>query len=1136
MSNWKRFNHRDCPVCNGLRNDCRQNLQTQLIHCRHPEADPPDYIFRGFDSIGFGMWANKKDTEDWKQEQSRELREQRQRERERRREREQAYRNFLLSDSERDLVIRNILSQLELSAEHHQHLQERGISEEQITAGMYRSVQPYQKLKCQVDTRLAGVHESGTRLNITANGILCPIPNEQGQFLGWQIRFDDATRGNLPKYLWASSKSQSEKNNVSVHLKCGELPLAFHKTSADTVHPVVLKCLKNNRKLLPVALTEGVSFKPAITAQRLGLHTIGASGGNFASSPKTLEAYLKHIQNNHQGRKIVPILFADAGCLYNPSVLKVYDNTFRKLKELGFQLKVAWWKQSDKYIGDIDEITNDTLSFLELLSYQDFVDLAKKNQYFRELQELQSNLQNLTYQPNVHLNTRYLPDLSDLALQKGLVALKSPKGTGKSVQIKKIIKYAKSLRMNVISITPRRALGTEQSLKWEINWIGDSQVPNVHPITVLENLETIGLCWDSLWKLAERDWSHTIIIIDEVETALSHLMMGSTCKDKRPAILKVLDNKLKECLANKGMVLIADADLTNPSLQYFQAFVPFVPTYLITNDYQGQELQYEINFHTGRKDYLVTKLIADLAIPVTFSNSEGEITQRQKRLVIPVDSKDDGIALKKLIQEKYPTLSIVEVNSITTETDEGREFVEHPNEKIAELMPDVLIYTPSMGIGVSIDLSYFDRMYAFFTGVLQPNECRQMLGRVRETIPRSIWCRTQGHLDGFVSFSPQETQSRLLTISKESSILCDVVSTIISDDASDLEKLQAYNKIFNIETGTWHNHHIDLYSQLKSRKDFGLYYLAVELRRQLALEGHSLTDYHNSQKTEEGRLVDEQKKSLARVEAEAIAKAQEISLEDALLLKQKVNTTQEQRHQITKAFVHAELPGIDLTSDFLYKAVTKDRRKWLNQQKLFWCCQNYEITKILDKKEWLYQLGKFADSVTYLPDVKTYIVQVKLLKDLGILDLIDLNNPEKDYSSNDIEIKRILLRAKKRRKLLRYCFNLKITEKTKVIQFINHLLKRIGLHLKFHHQSPKGAKGVRFYRLDIDKIQDSDRLAVLQALTTKWSHLDSEVSKLEQTNSVTNVESLNVPEIYVQPLDEVNSVLINPSTNHNNSP
>jgi len=80
MTNWKRFTRGECPICAGARKDCRQSTSSGLIFCRDTEANPFDYVFRGTDSNGFGIWAYKADAESWNAERRREWQEQRERE------------------------------------------------------------------------------------------------------------------------------------------------------------------------------------------------------------------------------------------------------------------------------------------------------------------------------------------------------------------------------------------------------------------------------------------------------------------------------------------------------------------------------------------------------------------------------------------------------------------------------------------------------------------------------------------------------------------------------------------------------------------------------------------------------------------------------------------------------------------------------------------------------------------------------------------------------------------------------------------------------------------------------------------------------------------------------------------------
>ncbi len=69
---------RNCPICGGLRNDCRESLITNLIHCRHLLASPADYIYLRDDRLGFGMWQHKDCRQDFIDEKAEERRREKQ--------------------------------------------------------------------------------------------------------------------------------------------------------------------------------------------------------------------------------------------------------------------------------------------------------------------------------------------------------------------------------------------------------------------------------------------------------------------------------------------------------------------------------------------------------------------------------------------------------------------------------------------------------------------------------------------------------------------------------------------------------------------------------------------------------------------------------------------------------------------------------------------------------------------------------------------------------------------------------------------------------------------------------------------------------------------------------------------------
>ena len=218
---------RNCPVCLGVRSDCRQSASTKFIHCRDEAANPVDYIFLRQDKWGFGIWADRTQIEAKSEQQRQEWRRSREIERQQQLVQEARQRAQLLPESERDRQIRHLLGQLTVNHTHRKDLRNRGLTDKQIHAGMFRSVEPWQKLDRVVSHRLAGVNINGTGLTNFTQGYLCPIWNEKQLLIGWQQRLDNPENGG--KYRWPTSASKKRPHGPTAHLQNGELPLTYCK-------------------------------------------------------------------------------------------------------------------------------------------------------------------------------------------------------------------------------------------------------------------------------------------------------------------------------------------------------------------------------------------------------------------------------------------------------------------------------------------------------------------------------------------------------------------------------------------------------------------------------------------------------------------------------------------------------------------------------------------------------------------------------------------------------------------------------------------------------------------------------------------------------------------------------------------
>jgi len=1046
MKEWIRHNHwNPCPVCDQTKKGCRTNVQTNVVHCRG-ENPSPSYRFLKLDKHGFGMFKLEAEIEEFSEQKKQDWLDQKQREREHRQRQWEQELKKQLSDQQRDGAIREILSQLTLTDDHRDQLKARGLTDEQIEEAGYRSVTQWQPLNQKVTAQLAGVSRDGNQLITPDSGIIVPIPNEKGQWVGYQLRRDHPEDGN--KYIWSASE-RTRENRPTVKNRDGELPLGVWGTpNEDGV----------------VYLCESPGIKPYLASLRLNHPVIGAAGANFACSPNALVRALIALE----AKKL--IILPDAGAMINPHIHLQNTKTANLLSDWGYSVQFAWWGQMEKTAGDIDEISDDALANMESLEAKDYISQGWQEQKQRQTQQEQSKLHCLTYPVDLLLNDTRLPDLASYIPDSGMINLKSPKASGKSWQIKELRKLWEATGKQIISLTPRIALGRTQAVEWEINWIDD--------MGRLSNDVSVGLCWDSLQKVSHLDWRDKILIIDEAELGIEHLLSSATCKAQRAQILQIFQQKVPECLNHGGTVFLSDADLTDVPVDYIKALAPTAPIFTIVN--QAQPQQWRVAFQTGKKDETLEQLFMDL--------------EQGLKITVATDSQEEAEALQRAIKARFPHKRVDRVDGKTCQENYGKEWVQDSNGNIEQNQPDVLIYTPSMGVGVSITIDYFDTVYGLFHGVLAPKDCRQMLGRIRTAVPRIVWCREKGMInDDQASFLPEVIKKNIAFNAKEELSLIDLVNAMAPDD-DNLEAIyQVLSEIRN--EGKWDNVHLETYAKIKARRNYGLSQLALQLRQELIEQGHDLYDFYCCDSSGIGDALRYGKEELKQEQATAIANAEEISLEEAQDMSYQHSLTEEERHQMTKAFLKEELPEAELTPDFVLNAVVQDNRKWLNATKLFWFLNNPDLAQFLDQRNWLHHAKQFAEGEIFLPDVRSYSGKIKLLQDIGLLELLDLDNPDKTFSNDDEEVQAFKERCWHNRKRLRRLFGITVSKNLYPIQLLGMLAARIGLSLTGLPQKRINGKQVRLYQVNQEELVTPHRIEVLNALDRKGEAIAQKAEK-----------------------------------------
>ncbi|MDJ0596435.1 MAG: hypothetical protein QNJ72_41760 [Pleurocapsa sp. MO_226.B13] len=1065
--NWIRYNRRNCPVCNGARNDCRENQTTKLVHCRDNTTTPDDWIFRGKDAWGFNMWAYAPDVEaqraenlaKWKQspETRQKIREQKLLEKQAR----------SLPDREKDKLIKQILSQLSLSGKHRQHLRDRGLTDEQIDDAGYRSVGKWQKLAIPVDDNLAGVRLGGESLLTPESGILCPIRNQVGQYVSWQLRQDNNSQA---KYIWAASERKRHHRPTSHNKQYGELPLGVwipNSTVPNATRGVV-------------GLTEGTTIKPHIASHLLKIPVIGASGGNFASSSKTLFDTLEHLS----AQEI--ILYPDAGAVINPNVLNQYKKVFGLLKQWNYDVQVAWWQQITKEDGDIDEIFGVTLSQITYLSPDAFISLAEKQQYIAGTRDSWRKSKHFTAQKQIH--QRHFK--SKLPASNTATFIKSTTGSGKTTNLVKWLAELKD--MGAICLGYRNTL--------LLQWCADSGFYHLHEHDGLNLIgwdsSRIALCIDSLWRFKPSDFEGKVLILDEVCSVIRHGLFSQTVKN-RERILNLFAEAIRRC----ERLICLDGMMADWVVGYLTALCPDKKISTIENTWRNNKAP--VNFLMGVE--IDGKLKVNDRSPWL-----DELLNFAPVPAIGLDSQVFGESLDNLLSERG--YDVLRIDSKTVKEKSVKEFLggggtkkKNENQNISpsdcakrtsqadryltKYKPDVLIYTPSAESGVDVSITnYFSHHFCFFFGVLQVDAILQLMARIRDvSCPKYFWCKQ------WVSLPESETIRSPLAdkIAKvvDQNLVRDIRLSMAGEEDEELLISQIRSVFRQSKTP-----HYNTANQLTAIANYEKSNLRECVLESLEAHGYSVNLVTGKDSWEIKQEVKAATKFVKEHNCQDIFNSEDIppELADKPLA---FDAGWEDRCKLIKALLKRRLPGIEDSQRWNPELIYKLRYAepgFIEKQELFWLLNNPDVAKTLQQEKYHFLCRKFIEyEQVSLWKIKTRLATISALRELGVHEL--LNNLDNQYTNESPEILAIWNKGHK----TKYRQVLGRSPGQHPIRYVGSLLRMLG-HGWQSKQVRVSLESIRIYQLNRQLIEDDDRQVILQCIGNKYQkYLRDEVEHLD---------------------------------------
>ena len=509
-------------------------------------------------------------------------------------------------------------------------------------------------------------------------------------------------------------------------------------------------------------------------------------------------------------------------------------------------------------------------------------------------------------------------------------------------------------------------------------------------------------------------------------------------------MLETFKELVQNVIEGGGRIYLSDADLTPLAIEYVEKLIGSpVKRWIMENDYnpnQGQRILY--NFESP--EILLKQIF--------------EAIERGEKIIIhtaaqKASSKWSTINLEILIKTIFKELNL----KILRLDGESATEPSHPADGVMgnlnEVLPlyDIVITSPVLETGVSIDVKHFNGVYCFAGGVQTVEAVCQTIERIRDDIPRYLYVKKTSS----TRIGNGATDHRGLLKSQKKVFTQNLNLLAQSDTLAALDGE--------------HPEHLSTWVKKACLVNLGYRNYREFILTKLAEDGYEIINY-KPESAEEDKLDKEQIKGVVKANQEENYQQENNSISteenpsDAELteLKEKRKKTKKDRHRQRKG----ELCRRYCTEDISPEMVKKDDEGWFGKLTLhYYLTTGKPFLKARDNLK-VEKLTKNSPGKGFTPDVNKTLLsgKIRVLECMNIKQFFD---PEKVFTDENLRKWFELISQPINREQIKEYLNQGIhAERDTPVGFIQRLLRSLlGIQLTCIGQRRVNGKRIREYKM-----------------------------------------------------------------------